>query len=284
MRINTNVASLQAQESAINVNNKLSSSLEKLSTSLRINKASDDGAGLAIADKLRTQANSIGQSISNGNSAISLTQIADKAMGEQSRILNTVRMKLIQAATDSTSVEGKKSVEKDINILLNQLNGIASQTSYAGTALLQAGSSDTSARSSLIFQVGENAADTISTNSGIQANTSGLGLSGLKSEVANLNAITASSARTYTSAIDSAIDKLSSWRAEYGSTQLQLESAVRNQMTQRTNILNAESVIRDVDYAQESANFNKQNIISQAGTYAITQANAIQQNISRLLQ
>ncbi|RXJ98228.1 flagellin [Arcobacter sp. CECT 8986] len=284
MRINTNVASLQAQESAISINNKLSSSLEKLSTSLRINKASDDGAGLAIADKLRTQAHAINQSISNGNSAISLTQIADKAMGEQSRILNTVKIKLIQSATDSTSAEGKKSVEKDINILLNQLNGIASQTSYAGTSLLQAGSSDTNARSSLIFQVGENAADTISTNSGIQSNTSGLGLSNLKTEVANSSVITANLARTYTSAIDSAIDKLNSWRAEYGSTQIQLESAVRNQMTQKTNILNAESVIRDVDYAQESTNFNKQNIIAQAGTYAITQANAIQQNVSRLLQ
>ena len=84
--------------------------------------------------------------------------------------------------------------------------------------------------------------------------------------------------------VDSALNTLNSWRADFGSTQNQLESAVRNQMTQKTNIQAAESVIRDVDYAQESANFNKQNIIAQAGTYAMSQANAVQQNVTRLLQ
>ncbi|PHO16765.1 flagellin, partial [Malaciobacter molluscorum LMG 25693] len=107
MRINTNTASLMAQEAATNTTKNLNSSLEKLSTGLRINKASDDASGLAIADKLRTQASSIGQSISNGNSAVSLTQIADKAMAEQSNILNTIKTKLVQAATDTTSDEGR---------------------------------------------------------------------------------------------------------------------------------------------------------------------------------
>ncbi|MEJ5168494.1 MAG: flagellin, partial [Arcobacteraceae bacterium] len=99
MRINTNVSSLNAQESANITNANLKNSLEKLSSGLRINKASDDASGLAIADKLRTQASSIGQSIANGNSAVSLTQIADKAMAEQSNILDIVKTKLLQAAT-----------------------------------------------------------------------------------------------------------------------------------------------------------------------------------------
>ena len=103
MVINTNVASLTAREAATNTNTSISNSLEKLSTGLKINKASDDASGLAIADKLRTQATSIGQGIDNGNSAVSLIQIADKSMSEQSNILDTVKAKLIQANTDTTS-------------------------------------------------------------------------------------------------------------------------------------------------------------------------------------
>ena len=117
MRINTNVSSLTAQDAAANTNKTLTSSLEKLSTGLRINKASDDASGLAIADKLRTQATSINQGIANGNSAVSLLQIADKSMSEQSNILDTVKAKLIQANTDTTSSAGRESVRKYINKL-----------------------------------------------------------------------------------------------------------------------------------------------------------------------
>merc|ERR1711991_1208045 len=110
MRINTNIASMNAQEAATNTNYSLKNSLEKLSSGLRINKASDDASGLAIADKLRTQANSIGQSISNGNSAVALTQIADKAMAEQSNILDVIKTKMVQAATATTSAEGREAI------------------------------------------------------------------------------------------------------------------------------------------------------------------------------
>ncbi|WP_419782749.1 flagellin [Malaciobacter marinus] len=275
MRINTNAASLIAQEAAANTTKNVSSSLEKLSTGLRINKASDDASGLAIADKLRTQASSIGQSISNGNSAVSLTQIADKAMSEQSNILDVLKTKLVQASTDTTSDEGRKAIGKDVSKLLNQLNNIASQTNYNGTTVLQ-GATSASAAAQLTFQMGEKAADTIQTTAGVRANLSGLSLDGLKAS--------AGSARSLMASVDTAINTLNGWRADFGSTQNQLESAIRNQMTQQTNIKAAESVIRDVDYAQESSNFNKQNIIAQAGTYAMSQANASQQNVLRLLQ
>ena len=287
MRINTNAASLVAQEAATNTNKNLSSSLEKLSTGLRINKASDDASGLAIADKLRTQASSIGQSISNGNSAVSLTQIADKAMAEQSNILDIVKTKLVQAATDTTSEEGRTAIGKDIKKLLDQLDNIAKQTNYNGTTLLQASAAGTGSATSLTFQMGEKAADTIATTAGVQANAIGLGVSALRSATTDTSAtgaFNAAGARGYMTTVDSAINTLNGWRADFGSTQNQLESAIRNQMTQQTNIKSAESVIRDVDYAQESANFNKQNIIAQAGTYAMSQANAIQQNVTRLLQ
>ncbi|KLE10412.1 hypothetical protein AF80_04465, partial [Aliarcobacter butzleri L355] len=113
MKINTNVSSLTAQESASNTNKAITSSLEKLSSGLKVNKAADDASGLAIADKLRTQASSINQGISNGNSAVALLQIADKSMAEQSNILDTVKAKLIQANTATTSADGRESIRKD---------------------------------------------------------------------------------------------------------------------------------------------------------------------------
>ncbi|MDN5107366.1 flagellin [Aliarcobacter butzleri] len=299
MRINTNVSSLTAQESAVNTNKSITNSLEKLSSGLRINKAADDASGLAIADKLRTQVTSINQGVSNGNSAIALLQIADKSMAEQSTILDTIKAKLIQANTDTTSSAGRTAIAKDVNKLLDQLNNIAKQTNYNGTALLQAetksSSTGTAASSGLTFQVGESTADLISTKT-IQANVTGLSLSTLKSNVSagakytNVNGTATGTAFTKVmasagqKAIDNAITKLNGYRGDIGSTQNQVESAVRNLATQATNIKNAESVIRDVDYAQESANYNKLNIIAQAGSYAISQANSTQQNVLRLLQ
>ncbi|WP_071628321.1 flagellin, partial [Poseidonibacter lekithochrous] len=235
-------------EAATNTNNNLQSSLEKLSSGLRINKASDDASGLSIADKLRTQASSIGQSISNGNSAVSLTQIADKAMAEQSNILDIVKTKLIQASTDTTSNEGRKAIGKDIDKLMDQLNNIAKQTNYNGTTLLQATSTSTDSAGKLTFQMGETATDIIETKSGVTSNTSGLLVDDIQSAVATgLSAdFDATAARGFLDDIDTALNTLNGWRADFGSTQNQLESAVRNQMTQQTNIKAAESVIRDV--------------------------------------
>ncbi|MCT7526776.1 flagellin [Aliarcobacter cryaerophilus] len=299
MRINTNVSSLGAQEASQITNKSIASSLEKLSTGLKINKASDDASGLAIADKLRTQVTSINQGISNGNSAIALLQIADKSMAEQSKILDTIKAKLIQANTDTTSQAGRTAIAKDVDKLLDQLNNIANQTNYNGTALLQKGvgtaAAAKDAQTGLSFQIGESTADMIKTKS-IKANVSGYSLASLKAKASNGAALSAGAtagttnafARTAASAgqkaVDRAISILNGYRGDIGSTQNQVESAVRNLMTQSTNIKAAESVIRDVDYAEESANFNKLNIISQAGSYAISQSNATQQNVLRLLQ
>ncbi len=282
MRINTNVSSLTAQEAAQNTTKTITSSLEKLSTGLRINKASDDASGLAIADKLRTQATSINQGIANGNSAVSLLQIADKSMAEQSNILDTIKAKLIQANTDTTSDEGRQSIGKDISKLLEQLNNIAEQTNYNGRQLIS-DDAGTGASEAHVFQVGEKATNTI-TMKAVTANTTGLALGALSGAIGTNGTISKGNASLGQTAIDSAINKLNGFRGDIGSTQNQVESAVRNLMTQATNVKAAESIIRDVDYAAESANFNKQNIVSQAGSYAISQANAVQQNVLRLLQ
>ena len=311
MKINTNISSLTAQEASTNTNRSIASSLEKLSTGLRINKASDDASGLAIADKLRTQVTSINQGISNGNSAIALLQITDKSMAEQGKILDTIKSKLIQANTDTTSVSGRTAIAKDVTKLLQQLNNIGEQTNYNGTLLLQkerstvakgAASSVTNltvgrkSLGGLSFQIGEGTADLIKTKT-INSNVTGLSLgslakaarSGAKASAGATAGLTSgiftrTAASAGQKAIDRAISKLHGYRGDIGSTQNQVESAVRNLMTQSTNIKAAESVIRDIDYAEESANFNKLNIISQAGSYAISQSNATQQNVLRLLQ
>ncbi|MFY4787830.1 flagellin [Aliarcobacter butzleri] len=310
MRINTNVSSLTAQEASTNTNKNISNSLEKLSTGLRINKAADDASGLAIADKLRTQVTSINQGVSNGNSAVALLQIADKSMAEQSNILDTIKAKLIQANTDTTSIAGRTAIAKDVTKLLQQLNNISEQTNYNGTLLLQKEKSTVSASAAasvanltvarkslggLSFQIGEGTSDLIKTKT-INSNVSGLSLGSLAKAVrsgAKMSAgatagttgiFTRTAASAGQKAIDRAISKLNGYRGDIGSTQNQVESAIRNLTTQATNIKNAESTIRDVDYAAESANYNKLNIIAQAGSYAISQANSTQQNVLRLLQ
>ncbi|MGB5793919.1 flagellin [Poseidonibacter sp.] len=343
MRINTNVSALTALEANKQTNQTLSNSLEKLSTGLRINKASDDASGLSIADKLRTQANGLNQAVANGNSAVTLTQIADKAMAEQSNILDVIKQKLIQAGTATTSAEGIEAISKDITKLMDQIDNISKQTTYNGTNLLQndktgltsalktavttaqsaldtgiakmrttdsvasaitqqaavktlalalatATKATLNSGASLTFQMGTLDTDVIKTQKGVLSNTTGLdGLSSAKIEIAQWTAAGSagnmqSAARGLLDNIDNALSELNGWRADFGSTQNQLESSIRNLMTQVTNTKAAESVIRDVDYAAESANFNKQNIISQAGTYAISQANNVQQNVMRLLQ
>ena len=135
-RINTNVASLNAHAAAVATNRKLATSLEKLSTGLRINKAADDASGLQIADSLRDQADSLGQAIRNANDAIGVMQIADKAMDEQIKILDTIKVKATQAAQDGQTTETRKALQEDIVRLMEELDNIAATTTYNGMSLL----------------------------------------------------------------------------------------------------------------------------------------------------
>ena len=278
MRINTNVASLQAQSSN-SVNNKnTASSLEKLSTGLQINKASDNAAGLAIADKLRTQASSLTQATSNGNSAVAMLQIADQAMAEQSNILDIIKTKLVQASTATTSTDGVVALDADIKKLLTQVDNISKDTNYNGINLIS-DSAGTAVAAEKIFQMGENATAQITLKASINANTTGLAIL-----TADMSIGTNAEASALLATVDTALTTLSNMRSKVGSTQNQVESSVRNLEVRTVNIQAAESQIRDVDYAAESANFNKLNIISQAGTYAISQANSSAQNVMTLLR
>merc|ERR1711916_58017 len=236
MVVNTNVAALQANESATNTGQRLNNSLEKLSTGLEINKASDDASGLAIADKLRTQVTSLNQSVDNGNSAVALTQIADKAMAEQSNILDVVKQKLIQAKTATTSEEGRTAIAKDVSKLLQQLDNIAAQTNYNGQYLLQESNTGDGTVQEMKFQMGELAVNTIDMVEGnVQANTVGLALDTLKGYQTGAE-LTAEVAGQNMEVVDQALNTLNGWRADYGSTQNQIESSTRNLMTESTNL------------------------------------------------
>lgn len=290
MRIGTNIASLNAIESGSANNKLLTSSLEKLSSGLAINKASDDASGMAIADKLRTQRNALVQSISNGNSAVALIQIADRAMSEQSNILDLVKTKLLQAATETTNGNGRESLAKDINKLLTQFDAIAEQTNYNGIKLLE--SSDGANVGTLTFQIGENADNTIeltgnfSSNTDSYANSNGfdtLAKVKLRTEGTGVD-LTIENSRKYLLTLDISLSELNTHRSNLGSVQNQIESSLRNMTTATTNISAAESVIRDVDYAKESANFNRLSIIGNGSNYALSQANMRPNDMLKLFQ
>ena len=296
MQLNLQVSSMTVRESLYSSSYETKSSLNKISTGLHLNKASDDPSGLSIADKLRTQASSISQGIENINSGIALTQIADKAMSEQSNILDIIKQKLIQASTATTSIKGANAIAKDISKLLEQIDNIGKQTIYNGQLLLQLSAGGNHSTGISTFQVGTIASDTIQLDGGIASNVSGLGMNFVEGATSagsgtfgvNTATGTAKSAQTAARAlmndVDGSLSQLNSWRADIGSTQSQLESSKNNLNTSVTNLKNAESVIRDTDYAKESANFSKNNIIGEAGTYALSQANALQNNVLSILR
>lgn len=287
MVLNSNISALNSVKVSQETTKQLNGSTEKLSSGLRINKSADDGSGLGIADNLRTQSTSISQAIDNGNSAAKLLQLADKAMAEQSNILDILKQKLIQAKTDTTSPEGRKMIQTEIRKLLEQIDHIGINTNYNETYLLverEKGSrdlsySDVGAVEGVKFHMGEDAKDTVQGPSGIKATSDGLGLEGLYT-----SELTTDVAGEYMGKIDDALHLLNEWRGDYGSIQKQIESSVRNLMTQETNLKAAESIIRDVDYAKESANFSHKNIISQAGSFTISQSNNIKTNMLNSLR
>lgn len=280
----TNIASLFAQNNQFSTTRSMNTSMERLTTGLRINSAADDASGLAIADKLRTQGSGLGQGVRNANSAIALTKIADGAMSEVSDILDTIKSKLIEASSDTTSDSGRESIRKDIKKLLDQVDNIGKDTTYNGVQLLQDGTAvDGDAKAdNLIFQIGDKSTSTISVGAGTAVNSKGLGLDALR-DLAD-NGLTKALAQSNQATVDDALTTLNGWRADYGSTEVQLNSAVDNMKNQITNLQNAEDQIRVADIAVESANFNKMSILSQMGSYVMSQSNVQQQNLLRLLQ
>jgi flagellin len=274
MQINSN--------SSINSNVYLNNNqaLTRIATGLEINKSADNASGLSIATNLLAQSNGYSQAIENTNSAIAATQIASNATNEQSKILDNVKEKLLQASTDTTSQEGRDALLKEIKSQLDQFDKIASSTNYNGQTLLQNKIDDSTATQTQQYQSGIKGEDIIETGS-VQSNTEGLGLTNLVNQ--NPQTFTSSDARGFLENIDKAINGLNDIRSEFGAVQNQLQSSNRNLLAQETSTLQAKSAF-DTNYAKESSNFSKQNVLAQIGAFGQVQSNYLtQQAVSRLL-
>ena len=272
-RINTNIAAMNAHRSATQNNVGLDRSLSSLSSGLRINKAADDSAGLAIANKLSAQSQGLGQAIKNSNDAIGLIQTADGALEEYGNIMQRIRVLATQAANDTQDTASRGYISQEIVALIEEASDIATTTKFNGVKLLN-GSGGTSG--SFTFHVGA-----------YNGNTQSVSIGDMKVTTVVTTALSVSSqagAETAISTMDAAIKSVDAKRATLGAAQNKLESTIRNISVTQVNISAAESNIRDVDFAAESANFAKHNILAQSGSYAMSQANAVQQNVLRLLQ
>ena len=273
---------INSYNSSLNPNIYLNASqaLNKIATGVELNQASDNASSLSISNNLLSQANGYSKSLENVNSAIAATQIASSATNEQSKILDSIKENLLKASTDTTSQEGRDTILKDIKSQLEQLDKIASGTNYNGQTLLQKSSTDNSASQMQQYQSGL-IGDNIIETSGIQSNTKGLGLTALVNQ--DSSSFNSTDARNFLKTVDDSISGLNSIKSEFGSVQKQLESSSRNLLTQETRTLNAASLF-NTEYAKESANFSKQNVLAQIGAYGQVQANNMnQQAVLRLL-
>jgi len=270
-RINTNIAAMNAHRNATMNNVGLDKSLTSLSSGLRINKAADDSAGLAIANQLSAQSQGLGQAIKNSNDAIGLIQTADGALEEYGNILKRVRVLSIQAANDTQDTTSRGYIGQEIAALREEADDIATTTKFNGVAILD------NSVTTFTFHVGAYNGDTQTVTIGdAQVST----LVDTLTTLVSTQALAEASIAT----MDASIKLVDAKRATLGAAQNKLESTVRNISVTQVNIAAAESNIRDVDFAEESANFAKHNILAQSGSYAMSQANSVQQNVLRLLQ
>ncbi len=273
--INTNVMSLNAQRNLNRSQMSMSTSLQRLSSGLRINTAKDDAAGMAIAERFTSQIRGLGQAQRNANDAISLVQTAEGALNEVVSNLQRMRELSIQLANGALSSSDRESLSLETQQLALEINRVSNATDFNGVAVIGAGAS-------ISFQIGANANAAnneliVSTKdvAGTSGAISALAFSGMSSQV---------SARNSISAIDSSIDNINKIRSNFGAQQNRLESMVRNMANISENMSASRSRIMDADFAVETANLTRTQILQQAGTAMLAQANTVPQNVMSLLQ
>lgn len=280
--VNTNVTSLNAQRNLGRTQKSLQGNLGRLSTGLRINTASDDAAGLAISEKLQSQIRSMSQAERNANDGVSLLQTAEGAMNEVSGVLTRMRELAVQSANGTLGATERGFLNDEVTALSSELDRIAEVTEFNGAKLLSGGTTGTS----FSFQVGTGATtnDRISsTIKGTKAADLGIVTGGAVSSLAGIDISTATGAQNALSVIDQAITDVSSRRADIGSVQNRLNVTVANLGSARENLSAANSRIRDVDVASESAAMTRNNILMQAGVSVLAQANQAPQVALALL-
>ncbi|MFO7578362.1 MAG: flagellin [Pelovirga sp.] len=261
--INTNIPSLNAQRNLSSSQGALETSMQRLSSGLRINSAKDDAAGLAISDRMTSQIRGLNQAVRNANDGISLTQTAEGAMGEISNILQRIRELAVQSANDSNSTSDRASLQEEVIQLIQEIDRIALTTEFNGTKVLDGEGA------SLTFQVGfrGTANDQIVVDlADLNMTSTGLGVGGIAiTDAFDVQATLAS--------LDAAIGSVASARGQMGAVQSRFESTIANLSNIAENVSAARSRILDADVAQETANLTKYNILQQAGVAILAQAN-----------
>ncbi|MFV9566935.1 flagellin Hag [Thermoanaerobacter mathranii] len=284
MIINHNLSALNAWRAlSINTTNT-QKVLEKLSSGYRINRAGDDAAGLAISEKMRGQIAGLNQAQRNAQDGISLIQTAEGALNETHAILQRMRELVVQAANDTNTFTDRENIQKEIDQLKKEIDRIASTTQFNTRNLLDG--SLAASKATLTFQIGANSQQVLKLNI---ATMTALALKGNATgniSMASINVATnnASVISAQINSIDAAINKVSGQRADLGAAQNRLEHTINNLGTAAENLTAAESRIRDVDMAQAMMEFTKDNILNQAATAMLAQANQLPQTILQLLR
>jgi flagellin len=264
--INTNVSALRAQNSSRVANNMLGTAMERLSSGKRINSAKDDAAGLAIATRMDAKVRGLNQAVRNSNDGISLAQTAEGAMGEISNMLVRMRELAVQSANGTAGTTDRTAMQAEVTALQAQIGDIAGRTDFNGTKLLDG-------TANLNIQTGVNTGEVVNITIG--------DLSTLGSTV---SVATAAGASTALASLDTAIQTVASERAGLGASQNRLEATVNNLTSTVTNLTDAKSRIEDADFSVESTKLASAQILSQASTAMLAQANQSQQGVMNLLR
>ncbi len=269
--VNTNVSALNAQRQLINSGSSLDSSFKRLSSGFRINSAADDAAGLQISNRLTSQIQGLDQAIRNANDGISLAQTAEGAMDEITNALQRIRTLAVQSQNGINNSADRTALQKEVSALKTEISRIATTTQFGGVALLNGNYSSK-------FLVGANANQNISVN---LSRTGGFGASGLS--IGTLSIATVANASAALASIDSAIKSIDSKRADLGALQNRFQSTIRNLSNIVENVSSARSRIRDTDFAKETAELTRSQILQQASTTILSQANQRPQSALSLL-
>ena len=263
--INTNVSSLNAQRNLTTSQMSLATSMQRLSSGLRVNSAKDDAAGLAIADRMNAQIRGINVAIRNANDGISLAQTAEGALATVTDALQRMRELAVQAQNGSNGTTDRANLDTEYQQLSLEITRIATQTKFNGTAIVGAGAG------AQTFQVGANNGDTLTVTTTAVATVAG-------------DLTTAANASTALAAIDTKLDTITTNRATYGAAMNRFEFAISNLRISGENQSAARGRIMDADFAAETASLSRAQILQQAGTAMVAQANQLPQQVLQLLR
>ena len=269
--IGTNTAALRAGNASASANIALSSAMERLSTGKRINSAKDDAAGLAIATSMTSQIRGMNQAIRNANDGMSMAQTADGALGEVTNMLQRIRELAVQSASGTYSDDDRTNLQTEVTALTTQITNILSNTKFNNVALFDGSAGDSG---TVTIQVGSSSADTV------DISFAELDLD----DAVGIDISDSGDASDALETLDDALKTVNTTRATFGAAQSQLQSIVNNLSSNVTNLTDARSRIEDADFSAETAELAKAQILSQASTAMLAQANQSQQSVLQLLR